>query len=114
MAFSEIELRRIGKVVGELCRRRSPAELGNELVVEYKVVGQDVLIYERRPQWDDPSKFAEMPVAKLRFVTSRNIWQLYWQRASSKWVAYQPYPEDKDLAALVNVIDKDELSCFFG
>jgi hypothetical protein len=114
MAFSEIELRRIEKTVGALCKRRSPPEFRDELSFEYKVAGNEVLIFELRPQWDNRENLIEQPVAKLRFVATTKIWHLYWQRANMRWVGYEPSPADKDIAVLVDAIDRDEYGCFFG
>ncbi|MFZ5430428.1 MAG: DUF3024 domain-containing protein [Bacteroidota bacterium] len=33
------------------------------------------------------------PIAKARFIASRNIWKVYWMRASGKWETYKPEPE---------------------
>lgn len=114
MALSDIELKRIEKVVGEFCRRRSPDEFKDKLSIGYKMAGHEVLIYERRPKWDDPQNFIELPVAKLRYTRTTNVWHLYWQRANMRWVAYEPYAQDRDIGALVRVIDRDEYGCFFG
>ena len=48
MAFSELELKRIEKTVGQVCLRRSPAHLKQQLRLEYHVQGHEVLIVERR------------------------------------------------------------------
>jgi hypothetical protein len=44
MAFSEIELKKIDKLVGGLCRKRSPSHLKDEFSFEYRVKGHDVLV----------------------------------------------------------------------
>ena len=114
MAFSEIELKRIEKTVGDLRRKRSPAHLKDELRVEYKITRHDILIFEVRPSWDDPKEFFEMEVAKLRYMRTKNRWFLFWKRASGKWESYQPAPESKNIGALVSEIDKDPWGCFWG
>ena len=114
MAFTEIELKKIDKIVGAFCKERTPEGLEDQLMVCYRVQNQDVLIYERRPRWNNPQEFTDSAVAKLKFVRTANIWQLYWQRANSKWVSYTPYPANKELKVLVKEIDKDQFGCFFG
>ena len=59
MAFSEIELKRIDRTVGDLCRRRCPPKFHNEVRLDCRVTGHDVVIYESRPGWRDPSKWTE-------------------------------------------------------
>ncbi|MGK2906210.1 MAG: DUF3024 domain-containing protein [Desulfuromonadales bacterium] len=53
-------------------------------------------------------------VAKLKFNRSKNIWQLYWIRASGKWQIYHPSKNNNDLSSLVKEIEIDEFGCFFG
>ncbi|MGQ0665577.1 MAG: DUF3024 domain-containing protein [Nitrospiraceae bacterium] len=114
MAFSELELKRIEQTVGEFCKKRSPPHLKDKLRLEYLVKGQDVVIFERRPRWDNPKEWIESPVAKLKFVRSANKWRLYWQRADLKWHEY-PGPSSSDrINDLVQEIDADPLACFFG
>ncbi|MGZ8422146.1 MAG: DUF3024 domain-containing protein [Nitrospira sp.] len=114
MAFSELELKRIEKTVGQLCLRRSPVHLLPQLRLEYRVKGHEVLIVERRPRWDKPEEWGESVIAKLKFVRTVQQWQLYWQRANLKWYGYEPYFSSQDVADLVREIDTDPHGCFFG
>ena len=114
MAFSELELKRIEAVVGAFCQGRIPAHLHSELRIEYSVSGQFVLIEEVRPAWRDPGRFTRTGVAKLRFVRTSGLWQLFWQRASLKWQSYEPLANSSELSALVREVDVDPYGCFFG
>ncbi len=76
--------------------------------------GKSAYIFEIRPQWNDPGKLMEHNVAKLQYTKSRNIWKLYWLRASGKWEAYAPHPTDTDLQSLLAEIKNDEHNYFFG
>ena len=114
MAFSEIELKRIAGIVEPFCRRRSPAHARHQVRTEYRVEGHDVLIVEVRAVWDDPTKWMEHGVAKLKFNRKAREWKLFWQRASLKWEAYEPLAESRDLPTLVDEIDRDPHGCFFG
>jgi hypothetical protein len=114
MAFSEIELERIDKEVGGLCKKRSPAHIKDKFSLEYRIKGHEVIVYERRPQWDNPNKWIESPDAKLKYVRTSKVWQLFWQRANGKWVGYESFPFSNDLRSLVEVIDADPHGCFFG
>lgn len=114
MPFSDLERKRIEQTVGEFCRTRSPARLKDKLRLEYCVKGHDVVIFERRPKWDDKTVWTESPVAKLKFIRSADKWRLYWRRADLKWHEY-PGPSSSDrLDDLVREIDADPLACFFG
>ncbi|MBA2485903.1 MAG: DUF3024 domain-containing protein [Nitrospira sp.] len=114
MAFGELELKRIEHTVGRLCRRRSPAHLTQQLRLEYRVNGHEVIIVERRPRWDNPAEWGEAPIAKLKFVRTVKQWQLYWQRANLKWYGYEPFFSSSDVGDLVREIDADPHGCFFG
>jgi hypothetical protein len=114
MAFSEIELKRIDKLVGGLCSKKTPVQYKDKLCFEYRITGHDVLIFEIRPQWNNPQEKTELSVAKLKFNKTRNVWQLYWQRANGKWLKYEESSESKDLSVLVKTIEQDSFGCFFG
>jgi hypothetical protein len=114
MAFSAIELQRIKTVVEPFCARRSPAHARHQVRTEYHVKGQDVLIVEVRTVWDDPTRWMEHGVAKIRFNRKAGEWRLLWQRASLKWETYEPQPADRDLATLLDEVDRDSHGCFFG
>ncbi len=114
MAFSEIELKRIEAVVGPLCGRRSPAHARHQVRTEYRVEGQDVLIVEVRVVWDDPSRWMDHGVAKLKFNRKAGEWRLFWQRASLRWESYEPLAAHRELSVLVEEIDRDPHRCFFG
>src|SRR2546426_5898484 len=114
MPFSELDLKRIDRVVGNLCRRKSPPEHRHQLRFEYRVVRHDVLIYETRPAFDDPSRWMEHGVAKLRFVRTAGEWRPFWQRASLKWQSYEPLASSRGLGELIAEVERDPHGCFFG
>ena len=114
MAFSEIELKRIGGIVGPFCRRRSPVHARHQVRTDYRVKGHDVLIYEARTVWDDPTRWMEHGIAKIRFNRRAGDWRLFWLRASLKWETYEPLAGSRDLAVVVEEIDSDPHCCFFG
>ena len=114
MAFNEIELKRIAKLVGTMCRERIPVRIKNELELIYQIRGHNVTIFERRPDWDDPRETMVIPVARLKYVRTKNEWRLYWQRRDLKWHAYDLLSSSPDLKELVAEIDKDPYCCFFG
>jgi hypothetical protein len=114
LAFSEIELKRIEGIVVPFCRRRSPVHARHQVRTEYRVKGQDVLIIEVRTVWDDPTRWMEHGIAKIRFNRAANEWRLFWQRASLKWQAYEPLAKSRELSVLVEEIDRDPNGCFFG
>lgn len=76
MALNEIELARIDNTVGRHCSRRTLPELRLRLSIEYRIHGHDVLIFGRRPHWDEIAGFPVSGVAKLKFTHRTNRWPL--------------------------------------
>ena len=114
MAFTALDLERIDRTVGVFCRRRSPPQLRDQVRVEYRITGHEVLIHETRPAFDDPSRWTEHGVAKLRFVRTAGEWRLFWQRASLKWRSYEPLASSREIGELIAEIERDPHGCFFG
>jgi hypothetical protein len=114
MAFGELELEQIQRTVGEWYKRRCLPHLKDKVRLEYSVIGHDVVIFERRPRWDNKSEWKETPIAKLKFVRSADKWRLYWMRADPKWHEYPGLSSSHRLDDLVQEIDADPLACFFG
>jgi hypothetical protein len=108
VAFNELELKRIDRTVGELCRRCSPPEHADELRTVHDVEGHTVSMYEERPPWRGEGEWTRMGVARFRYFRSRDEWQLYWMRQDLRWHLYSPKDEmPRDLPALVALVDAD-------
>ncbi len=114
MAFSEFELKRIDKVIGGLCRQKTPDTLRDRLRYDYLVRDNDVFITEIRPHWKDPQKKTETGVARLTYVSEKQLWTLSWQRVNLQWAPYEAHFEDRVLDALVKEISEDAFGVFFG
>jgi hypothetical protein len=114
MAFTELELKRIDKTVGGLCRRSSPAEHADQLRVVYAIDGHSVSMWEERPPWRGPGEWTRMGVARFRYFRSRDEWVLYWMRRDLKWHIYDPETSKRDLRTLVRVVEVDHYGAFFG
>lgn len=93
---------------------RPPENIRSKLDIGYAYDGAAIEFFEIRPNWLDPSRIMHHSFAKIRFVKSKNLWLLYWKRASGKWEAYQPFPKSVDLQTLLDCIEKDEYRCFYG
>ena len=114
MSFSELELKRIDRTVGELCRRSTRPENADQLCFECEIKGHTVTVWEVRPPWDGVGDHTRMGVARFRFVRSQGVWQLYWMRRDLKWHAYDDTAATTDLAALAAIVEADEYGAFFG
>ncbi len=115
MALSEFEIKRMEKLVGTYVEYRRPApQIRNKVDLSFRVNGQSFEILEIRPQWDDPSKTTELPLAKATFVKSKKIWKIFWMRSDMKWHAYTPCATADSLEEVLNVIEEDIYHCFWG
>ncbi|MFA0961034.1 DUF3024 domain-containing protein [Roseivirga sp. BDSF3-8] len=96
-----------------MARKRPAEEIRDQLDLDYRIEGQNVYIFEVRPQWDDKSKIMHMDVAKTTYVKSKDNWKVYWMRGNLKWYPYDPATADT-LEQFIDMVDKDRHGCFFG
>jgi hypothetical protein len=71
MAFSEIEIERIKKLVGSFCKTRVPEELRSEVSLDYELKAHTITIYEVRPKWNNPHEIKRKAFARIRWVQMR-------------------------------------------
>jgi len=115
MAISEFEEKRCERELEKfLIDKRPPAYIRDKLDIGYRISNQSVELFEVRPEWNNPQKKMETPVAKATFVKSRKLWRIYWYRADMKWHRYEPVPEVKYLEDFLSLVKKDEYCCFWG
>jgi hypothetical protein len=114
MTFSEVELRYIGNVVGNMCKRRSPPDRRHQLRTVHVVEGHDVTVYEERPSWDNPREWTATGIARFKYNRKLNVWKLYCMRADLKWHLYEPFLESIRIDRLVVEVDRDPHGAFFG
>jgi hypothetical protein len=113
--MNDLERKRIEKAVAAfIAKRRPPMHLRDQVELAIRFVGRDVEIFEIRPRWNDPAQKMEEAVAKARFITSRDHWSVFWQRADMKWHKYAPVPEVDTIEDFLRLIDEDAYGCFFG
>jgi DUF3024 family protein len=115
VALNDIERKRIEKVVDAFVQKRRPApHIRPKLDIGFRLAGQSVEIFEIRPDWKAPDVKMEHPVAKATFVGRQARWKIFWMRADLKWHGYQPRPAVPSIENFLDVIDKDDYSCFWG
>ena len=115
MALSELEHKRLKKIVGAYVEsRRPPPHIRAELDLAFRIEGQSVEIFELRPAWRNPTETLEEPVAKATFVKRTGTWRVYWQRADLKWHRYDPVSETASIEEFLQVVERDEHGCFYG
>lgn len=90
----DLNEKRVQKYVNS---KRPPIDMREELDFGYKYDKRIVELFEIRPIWNKQDEYQDIPIAKIKYVKSLNIWKLYWMRASMKWVSYEPCPQSSSL-----------------
>ena len=115
MALSEFEIKRIEKLVGDFVEKRRPApRIRSKFDIAFQIKDQGFEIYTVRPRWDDPETVIESSVARATYEKSRKMWKIFWMRADLKWYSYGALPVVKRLEEVLQTIDEDSHSCFWG
>lgn len=116
MAFSPTEIADHASLVEEMIwsKRRPPLHLRDKVREGQRIEGSTVELFMMRPNFSNPRCWHEEAVAKARYVKTRKVWLVFWQRADLKWHRYQPQPEVGSLAAFLALVQADEYSCFWG
>jgi hypothetical protein len=94
--------------------RRPEPEIRHKLDLGWRLVNQDVFIFEIRPQWNKPKIIREHNIAKAHYVKTKDIWQVYWMRGNLEWDKYTPKPEVKNISEFFELVTDDKHCCFFG
>ena len=105
---------KISEIVGHFCDTRIPPHAQDQIKMFYRINGNDVIIFESRPYWQEESIWTEMPIAKIRFAPNKKTWQLFWQRANGRWLKYPDFSPTQNLAELISEIDTDPNHVFWG
>lgn len=111
-ALQKVEI--IEEMENFLLEKRPPVEIRDQLDMGYKIDGQSILLFEIRPQFNNPKIIHEYPFAKTTFVKSKNHWKVFWMRADLKWHSYPPCPVVKKLGEFTQLVIEDKHHCFFG
>lgn len=113
MAFTELELRFIRKILDRICIRRSPVHLCDKIRTAYEIKNHDVIVYEER-KFGDRVHWSRTECAKFKYDRTGNRWKLYWMRRDRKWHRYASDLDSTELNALVAEVDQDRNGAFFG
>jgi hypothetical protein len=115
MAFTEKQLEEITTMMNSLIEKmRPPEHIRHKLDISWRIERQSVLLFEIRPQWNDPSVIREIDFAKATWVQKAKEWHIYWVRADQKWYRYPPLDSVVNLQRFIIEIEKDPYGCFRG
>ncbi|AUC23043.1 hypothetical protein BTO15_13490 [Polaribacter sejongensis] len=94
--------------------RPEDLEIRKQIDIGYTYDGKSVILFQIRPQWNNPEQKLQIDFAKITRIKSKKIWKLYWMRSNEKWTLYEPFSEATHLSEIIAIIKKDEHGCFFG
>jgi hypothetical protein len=115
MAFTEFERAANFKALKWFIdKRRPPEHIRSQLDIGYAVVGHTVDVFEIRPDWQDKTTTRHTPIARVKFVRTKDHWRLYWMRRDLKWHGYEPDEVHNTLMSVLKTVDTDAHCCFFG
>ncbi len=95
-------------------RIRPEEEIRPQLDFGYSIEDQSIILFEIRPQWDNPEIICEFPFAKTTFVKKANNWKVFWMQSDLKWHSYTIEPTVKTLKDFTELVGEDTHHCFFG
>ena len=115
MAFTEFESRvNETAIAAFMARRRPPEHIRPRLDLAYEQKGQVFEFFSIYPGLGAKKTLIHNPVARIRFIRTQDIWQLYWKRADMKWHLYEPSHQHTTLASALQTVDEDKYCCFWG
>jgi len=115
MALNDFQLKQIEIATAKFFELyRPPEEVRSQVDFKVEVEGQSVVLYEVRPDWQDPSKIMKNSIAKTTYVQKSQLWKVYWQKGDLKWHSYKPNPSVKNVSDFFSIIGEDKYHCFFG
>lgn len=116
MPFTETEIASNLEIIESVfwSRRRPPLHLRNEVREGQRFTGQSIELFIARPAFERPGEFIEESIAKIRYVRTSTVWEIFWKRADLKWHRYPTIPEADSLTDALRIIDEDANCCFFG
>jgi hypothetical protein len=80
----------------------------------FRIKGSEVILFEERPDFQNPREWRELPVAKFKYVATQQEWRLYCQHRDLRWHAYEALPAARDFGRLLNEVDVDPTGIFWG
>ena len=96
---------------------RIPPHARDQIRIEADLDDRSATIMECRPPWDPKRMgpdWTRSPVARLRYTRSRREWTLCWRDRNSKFHLYDLAPPTVGVGALLEEIDRDPTSIFWG
>lgn len=95
---------------------RIPEHVRDQIRIELDVTDRTITILECRPPWhpDMGDEWTRFPIARLRYTKTRDEWSLYWRDRNLKFHEYDLVEPSPDIDDLLEEIESDPTSIFWG
>lgn len=113
MAISQLDRRRIELVMTALCEE-VPLRVRDQMRHGFTITSTSVELFEERPGFRDRTRWMRAPVAKFRYVASRQLWTLFCQHSDLRWHRYEPLPSAGSFEILLREVRRDPTGIFWG
>ena len=114
MALSELQRAEVNRRLSAFCEARVRPAIHDKLRHGFRVKGNEVVLFEERPGFQQPQEWREMAVAKFRYVGTQRLWRLYCQHRDLRWHAYEALPAARDFKRLLDEVAADPTGIFWG
>jgi hypothetical protein len=103
-------------LIATYCATKVPAKHDDKLIIEYKVRGNTITIYECRPPWREEigPNWTKMRVCTFEWDPGTCLWTLYAHDRNDRRLECPFIEPAPDLAPLIRDLDKDPTGIFWG
>mgnify|MGYP000102448145 CR=1 FL=1 len=92
---------------------RPGPELRDKLDIGYTYENQTLQIYQIHPPRDKEDEALNIPIVRVRYVKSRNVWIIYCLDQDGNWTKYEPKPEVNSIRDVFEELMEDRHHCFW-
>jgi len=96
------------------CDKKIPKAIRDKLTLDYKVKGNTIILFERRPHFIYKNKKIECSIAKIKYLPITREWKLYYMDRNLRWRKYWNYEPKKRISTIIKEIDEDPTCIFWG
>ena len=110
----KFELRLVERLLTRFYDRRLLAHVQHQIRLHHTIRGNSVTLFEIRPGFDKSAVWVKSPIARFRFHAATGFWSLYWHDRNRRWRRYADLAATRNLQSLINEVDRDPTSIFWG
>ena len=114
MALSEAIRQTIEEQLNAYCLRKVPLPYRNQVRLNYKLRGDNVILSEEREAFRQPGVWVSIPIAQFRYAVDAGMWTLFSPDRNDRWHPYRYAEPARDLGALLHALDTDKTGIFWG